>query len=594
MNQREKKCFAVLTMAIVIATGTFLQAAPAVVNVADFGALGDDRADATPGVRAALEQCRKTRAGRLVFPKGRYHFWPEMASEAYYFISNNDEGLKRIAFPLRAMKNLEIDGQGSTFIFHGFLNPFILDGAKNVTLRNFTIDYARTFHSEARILGEHADGLDVEFSEAYPYREDNNLLIFTDGGEKPPQETTTTSREVVFPFGNLLEFDPVKRETAFMAQDYWCANGLAIEKLDGRKVRLLKKGLKGTPGNIMVFGARDRKVPGIVISDSENTLLDHVTIHHCGGMGVIGQRSRNINLQHIRITPTPDSGRIVSITADATHFVNCSGKIEIGHCVFECQKDDHSNLHGIYARVADRDGDRTIVVQLVHPQQFGFDFIRPGLQLELVQGASMNTIGLAKVKSVERINKEFTRVVCKDPLPVELNVGDVVAEMGDYPEVYIHDCRMRGNRARGLLLNNRGRTVIENNYFHTPGAALLFEGDARYWFEQAGVRDCVIRGNTFDNCNYGLWGQAAIEVTPGIEEKDRARSRYNRNILIEGNTFWVFDPRLLRVYSADGLIFRNNKIEVSTDYTAQYPDAKPFVVDFSDNVKIEPPVQRQP
>jgi hypothetical protein len=446
----------------------------------------------------------------------------------------------------------------------------------------------------AKIIAENTNGLDVEFSEAFPYRVDNQILVFTDGGERPAWEITTTSREVLYPFGGLLEFDPFKRETAFMASDYCCDNGLAVEELGGRKVRVLKKGLKGTPGNIMIFGARDRNVPGVTISDSENVLVDHVHIYHCGGMGVIGQRSRNISLQYVEVTPAPGSGRVVSLTADATHFVNCSDKIEIGYCLFECQEDDHSNLHGIYARIASLADDKTMVVQCMHPQQYGFDFIKPGTKLELVHGASMVSFGQAEVTSVERINKEFTRIGLSSPLPPEAKPGDAVAEMGDYAEVYVHDNKMRGNRVRGLLLNSRGRTVIEHNEFHIPGAALLFEGDTRFWFEQGGVSDCVIRGNLFEDCLYGGWGSAVIEVAAGIAEPESPHSRYNRNILIERNTFHGFDPRLLKVYSVDGLTFRSNKAEKTTHYPVLHPEAKPSVVEFSDHVIVEGPLTPAP
>ena len=560
------------------------------ISIAAFGGRPDDGSDTTAAVRKALVECRKSGSHRLVFSRGRYDFWPERAEDAYYFISNNDDGLKRVVFRLQGMRDLEIDGQGAEFRFHGFLNPFVVDASKRVTLRNCSIDFTRTFHSEAKILAERPEGLDVEFAPAYPYRVENRILVFTGGNEAPPRATTTTTSETVYPFSHLLEFDPAKRETAFMASDYWCPNGLAVEELGGRKVRLLMSGLKGTAGNILVFGAKDRKVPGVVITDSEDTLLDHVTVYHCGGMGVIAQRSHNVNLQHVVVMPRPDGGRVVSVTADATHFVNCSGRIEMGYCRFECQMDDHSNLHGIYARIIERPDAATVVVQLVHPQQLGFDFIAPGTRLELVHGPSMVTFGEARVKTCTRLNRELTLVRCAKPLPPELKPGDVVAETGDYAEVYVHDCRMRGNRARGLLLNCRGRTVIENNYFHVPGAAILFEGDASFWFEQAGVRDCLIRNNVFDECNYGVWGQAAIEVDAGIAESERHASRYNRNIRIEGNTFRVFDPRLVKGYSVDGIVFRNNRVETTAGYPVLHKDGKAFDLEFSDHVDLEPPV----
>ena len=63
----------------------------------------------------------------------------------------------------------------------------------------------------------------------------------------------------------------------------------------------------------------------------------------------------------------------------------------------------------------------------------------------------------------------------------------LIAADEEYPEVLIKGCHMAGNRARGLLLGSRARMIIEDNYFHIPGAAILFEGDGNFWFEQAGV-----------------------------------------------------------------------------------------------------------
>ncbi len=48
---------------------------------------------------------------------------------------------------------------------------------------------------------------------------------------------------------------------------------------------------------------------------------------------------------------------------------------------------------------------------------------------------------------------------------------------------------------------------------------------------------------------------------------DRERSRYHRNIRVEGNTFRVFDPRIVNLYCVDGFVFtRDNVIEYTDDY----------------------------
>ena len=71
------------------------------VNMSNFGLTGDSEADATLAVMAALEQCREKDQPLLVFPQGRYHFYPEYAWERQYFISNHDqEKRRRTPFPL--------------------------------------------------------------------------------------------------------------------------------------------------------------------------------------------------------------------------------------------------------------------------------------------------------------------------------------------------------------------------------------------------------------------------------------------------------------------------------------------------------------
>jgi len=35
---------------------------------------------------------------------------------------------------LRGFKNTTIDGNGATFIFHGIMIPFLVDGSQNITI----------------------------------------------------------------------------------------------------------------------------------------------------------------------------------------------------------------------------------------------------------------------------------------------------------------------------------------------------------------------------------------------------------------------------------------------------------------------------
>lgn len=578
-------------MAMSILTGIAAARTPAVVDVGDHEAKPDG-SDSTPGVIAALREMRRGNGNTMVFKAGVYHFWPDQAEERYLFVSNNDEGLKRIAFPLVGLQDIAIQGEGTMFLFHGPMVPFLVDNSHKVNLSGFSIDFVRPFHSEGKVRAITSETVDLEFDPEYPFEIRNGVLVFTDGTKSKTAETTVTNGDVTYPYTSLLAFDPVKREPAFMAWDrYSVGDGIEAKETAPRQVRITLDKVSAKPGDVLVFGA-PRKFPGIVISDSSAVNLESVNIHHCGGMGVIAQRSSDIKLHEVKVTPQPEGKRIVSVTADATHFVNCRGRIEMSDCLFERQKDDATNIHGLYARIERILGNRRFEVRMVHPQQAGIDFVKEGTRIEFANGPSMAPLGFGNAKSVQRINRQITVIETTEPLPDDLTVGDAVADAdANTAEVLIRNCLIRNNRARGILLGSRGRIVVEGNTFHSPGAAILFEGDASFWFEQAGVRDAVIRGNTFDNCNFGVWGKACIQVGSGIAESYRKTSRYNRGITIENNLFRVFSPLpLLSMYSVDGLSFHDNRLEETDAYPREAGAVrKNFDVVDCDHTRLEDP-----
>ncbi len=540
-----------------------------------FGGHPNDSSDTTLAVRMALAQAESTGAQSLTFAPGRYDFWPDRAREKFYFISNNDPGLKRIAFPIDHLSHLTIDGQGARFVFHGYICPFILDHARNITLKNFSIDWQRPFESEARIVRITPDGPDLEFSAEFPYQISKGILTFIDR-EKIPNS---------YPAGRLLEFDAAKREPAFMASEWSAAPAFIAREIDPGRVHLTLPNFSGTPGDTLVFENAHRACPAMVISDSENTTLDHVTIYHAGGMGVLAQHSSNLTYDHLVITPPPSHLRMYSVTADATHFADCFGQITMTDSRFENQGDDGTNIHGIYVRVSARLSPTQIMVQLVHPQQAGLDCIVPGEHLELVRTSTLETFGVAQVRAVTRLNSEFSRVTVAAPLPAIVPGQDIAASLDSHPDVLIRHCYFGKNRARGIGLGSRGKIVIENNTFHTQGPAIIFGNAYKLWFEQDGVRDCTIQHNHFDNCAFGSAELPVILV--GSIRSTPVANRFNRNILIENNTFDVFKPQILQAVGVDGLIFRDNQINPSRAYPPVSPEAKPFQISFSEQVKIQ-------
>ena len=65
---------------------------------------------------------------------------------------------------------------------------------------------------------------------------------------------------------------------------------------------------------------------------------------------------------------------MISITADATHYVNCGGYIRMIDCTFENQKDDATNIHGLYMAV-EKVGGADKLLLAGNSGQYGVDFI---------------------------------------------------------------------------------------------------------------------------------------------------------------------------------------------------------------------------
>ena len=550
--------------------------------------------DATLSVLTALKEVRKTKATKLVFEKGDYTFLPNLAPERYFFVSNNDESLKRFLFDLTDIKNLEIDGQGSHFILDGYLSPFLLNFSKNITVKNLSFDYKRTFHSEGKIIASYKDSIDVEFSSEYPYFVDNNKLMFT-GDKYITMDCAGKLRKEFYPFWHLLEFKASTSEP-HAGLEYLPVQNMIVKEIKPGVVRLFYPRMSGVVGNTMIFNAEYRSVPGFIISDSENTKILNVTIYHAGGMGVIGQRSKDIFLDSVKVI-APE-GRMVSVTADATHFVHCYGKITMQNCIFESMMDDATNIHGIYMKIEKIISPTEILVKRMHYMQFGFDIFKPKSNIEIVNPRSLNTKSEYVVKAVERYNKEYIRLVLTKPIAEDIKLGDAVASIDYNPEVLMTHCVLQKNRGRNMLLGSRGKTIIENNYLRSHAASITLEGDARFWFEQAGVRDLIIRNNTFDNCNYGfMFGVGVLFTGSGIEEDEKQNSKYNRNIVFENNIVNTVGPNILNLYSVDNVLYRNNKVTKSTnpEYTISADIQKyfesiklgRFKIVHSTNIKIE-------
>lgn len=531
------------------------------VDIAAFGVRPDSGEDVSLAVYRAVQYCRERPGSVLRFPPGRYDFWPEQAYEGSFFVSNHDnEGGRRVAFPLMGMKGFTLEGHGAEFVFHGLILPFLLEDSEDVRLLGFAVDWEVPMMGQGTVVASSDDRFEIAVDDGYEYRVENGRLSFLGEGWE---------RDV----WGLIEFDPATRATAYGSADQWSwghYGSLQVEEAAKGVIRFSRNpsSRRPVPGNKLIFRFGKRDHPGIAISGCRNTVVEDVTVYHALGMALVAQNSRDIRLDRFRVTVRPGSPRVYSAKADATHFVYCSGRLELDGCLLEYQLDDPCNIHGIYGSIVRRLAPDTLLVRLVHGQQQGIDIGAPGERMSFVSGQTLLPLASLELQAVHRVNRECMIMVFREEVPAGIGPGDAVENRERSADVTIRDCTVRRNRARGFLLTNPGRVLLERNTISAPGAGIKISGDVNFWFESGGAGSIVIRDNVFEDCNYAFpsWGKAVIDIDPVMKEPESAGGYYHGEILIEGNTFRTFDRGLVRGHSVSRLVFRNNRIEGSDTY----------------------------
>lgn len=532
----------------------------------------------------------------VMIPQGTYHFYPDNAIGKYCIISNNDNGYYRIAFDISGRKSISIDAQGSEFVFHGHIIPFNLEDSENISLRNFSIDWQRTFHSEARVVKSSPQNnyFDISISTDFPYRIENNQLIWLE----KLNENLWSRKEWRQDIGNNLYFDPKIGGTAYNVQRYkvnpyfpLLHTQYAAIQLPNGNIRI-SHDVAEIPDTGWIWVSKgqlndNRTSPAIRIFGCSNAILENIDIHHAGAMGIIGERSENISLNNVNVVLPENKDRIVTTTADATHFVNCRGSITLENCLFENMLDDATNIHGTYLRLDHKIDSNRIGITAVHDQQNVLRWAEEGDTLVFLNNLTMEPYRKLLVKKFQLINERYAEVTFHE------NVEDLLLKSGVenpswHPEFTMKGCTVRNNRARSILLSSPGRMIIENNHFIRPMmAAIAIAGDMNFWFESGQVTDLVIRDNVFTDCCTGGADQAIIQFEPNILIPEERLTPFHRNISIENNLFESFDKPVIHAFSVQNLVFRNNEVRQTNIFPALFPEKAGIHIEYSSDVSIE-------
>jgi hypothetical protein len=570
-----------LIVAALLACSVSLAAQP--VAVTEFGLMPDTRENAVPYVQKALEYCRANGVSTLIFPKGRYDFWPHHCIEREYFESNtSDVNPKRLAILIERFDGLTVDGGGANFVFHDRMQPFTVDSSRNVVIRNLSIDWDIPLTAQAAVLRATDRYVDLEINACEsPYVIEAGQLVFVGEGWKS-----------VWGFG-AMEFERERRIVVPQTGDHGCirADGAyRAEELSTGVVRI-HADYRRTPavGNLLILRHSERDHAGMFVVDSKNVTVENVNIYHCAGLGVLAQYSENLTFTNVNHVPNEKKGRILAGHDDGFQISNCRGSVTLKNCNFHALMDDPINVHGTSVRIVERVDDCTLRCRFMHAQSVGMTWARPGESVAFIDNRKMQTVATGTVRSYRRETAELFTVTFDRPVPGQATEGYALENLTWTCDLSVTGSRFGSCRARGLLVSTPGKVLIADNVFESSGSAILIAGDANGWFESGAVKDVLITRNTFQSpCMTSMYQfcEGVISIMPIIPQKN-AQMPFHRHIVVTGNVFHLFDCPILYALSVDGLEFSHNRLVRSYDFEPFHHRKDGLTFDCCRNVSVK-------
>ena len=577
--------FSVLTVSVT--------AAERVYDISQFGLKANSKKNASPVMQKALAKIKSEYkdGDRIVlrFPKGRYHFHEAGAAVREYYISNHDQdNPKKVGIALEDMKNLTLDGQGSEFIFYGRMIPVSLLRSADCVLKNFSVDFAAPHIAQVKVIeNSSSEGITFEVAPWVNYRIAKDS-VFESYGE---------GWKMRHPWG--IAFEGKTERLVYNTSDIACPTKGATEVAPRQVNAPNWKDARLVPGTVIAMRGYGRPTPGVFLSHNTNTSLLNIRVHYAEGMGLLAQLCDNITLDGFSVCLKGDEDpRYFTTQADATHFSGCKGKIVSRNGLYEGMMDDAINVHGTYLKVVKRVDDRTLIGRYMHGHAWGFDWGFQGDSVQFVRSETMELVGgKNRIASIRPHDKETVDGAREFVISFNESIDPAISEQSGFgienltwtPEVLFADNTIRNNRARGTLFSTPRETIVENNLFdHTSGTAILLCGDCNGWYETGACHNVTIRNNRFVNAltNMFQFTNAVISIYPEIPNLKDQQKYFHSGIVIENNEFETFDAPILYAKSVDGLIFRNNKLKMNTEYKPFHWNKDRILLERVNNARI--------
>lgn len=435
---------------------------------------------------------------KILLPKGDICIYDKCENNKY-------------ALDLQGMQNLVIEGDETVFLMDMTSRGIRVENCENIVLRNMSFD---------RIELPYFTGT-VEKMDA---KEQYAILKINEGYHP----------ENPYPVREYLEYNVADKTPRYhgnflynnMEVDTMVESIQSVTMLEGNRAKItFSWDLTEAPeGCGYVITKTMYGIDTIAIIHSKEVRCENVNIYCTPGMGIRGYSSENIYMNKTNVMLRPGTDRYMSVTADAMHFMDCKGDLQLTNCLMENSHDDSINIHGMYQMIveADEENNRYRMVcgrvAKFNEPELNEELTIPfevGDEIEVSEDDTLRLLSTVHVETVESDQEGGFWVTFREK--ERLAVGVLMANVTRSPKVLVENCIFRNKRNRGILLQSRNSVIRNCAFYNVLMPAICIVADCQNWHESISAKGIRIERNRFINTNliknnFGNLGKGDIDI----------------------------------------------------------------------------------
>lgn len=527
-----------------------------ILNVKDFGAVGDGKNNDTMAFKKALNAASKFKATKIIVPNGTYLLLNPGLEKTKQSSMSGIEGFKASADNTKIVNaNILIDGLNNISIEGGtdtnLLITRALDTAiqiinsKNIKISNLNINYTPAGYTTGQIIkivNENQFDVAIDKDMIAPTRS-----YFREGEFKGMIRT----------YSKELQPDSLRPSMSNVAPH---SIAPVVEHLEDNIYRFTIKDF--TPvskyyqkGYRIAYYPRTYGNHCIINESSDFTRLDNISIHSSSAMAILNTDSDLMFITNCKIQAKENS--FVSTSADGIYIRNCMFGGYIANNSVKHIGDDFTNIHSLSYSAIRQDGNK-IYMPLVYSAKRLKNAKRLGLMKTSEKSVTINTE--FKIENVKIVENSATKA------ELEITLAGSIPQVKTRENSDIQDnFIIMENQAHGLVFNNNifadglsrvligGRNIlfINNEFIDSLKHSFFVNIGAEFIPKGKGEEVCIPRNinfvnNKFNSLNKTIFNFAA---TKNKNQKQDNFSSSHMNFI--NNKFQIYGISQLPIFNVN-------------------------------------------